>query len=138
MQKRNSGFTLIELMITVAVIGILAAVAYPSYNNYLIRATRSAAQSFMLDVSNKEEQYLLDTRTYIAVGNNAAFANTNPGLSLPVPVEVSRFYNLSVASVTASTYSIQAAPIAGTRQASDGTLGLTNDGTKTPAAKWQK
>ena len=137
MRIKNNGFTLIELMITVAVIGILAAVAYPSYNNYLIRATRSAAQSFMLDVSNKEERYLLDTRTYLPVGNNAAFADT-PGLSLPVPVEVSRFYNLSVASVTASTYTIQAAPIAGTRQAADSTLQLTNDGTKTPAAKWQK
>jgi len=134
MQTRNSGFTLIELMITVAVIGILAAVAYPSYNDYLIRATRSAAQSFMLDVSNKEEQYLLDARIYAAVANNAGFST----LGLTVPVEVSRFYNLSVASVTASTYTIQAAPIAGTRQASDSTLQLTNDGTKTPAAKWQK
>ena len=74
MQTRNSGFTLIELMITVAVIGILAAVAYPSYNDYLIRATRSAAQSFMLDVSNKEEQYLLDARIYAAVANNAGFS----------------------------------------------------------------
>ena len=134
MHKKNTGFTLIELMITVAVIGILAAVAYPSYIDYLIRASRSAAQSFMLDASNKEEQYLLDARTYLAVTNNAGFSN----IGLTVPSEVTRFYNLSVASVTASTYTIQAAPIAGTRQAADGTLQLTNDGTKTPAAKWQK
>ena len=134
MRPRARGFTLIELMITVAVIGILAAVAYPSYNDYLIRASRSAAQSFMLDVSNKEEQVLLDARTYTAVANNAGFST----LGLTVPAEVSRFYNLTVTSVTASTYTIQAAPIAGTRQAPDGTLGLTNDGTKTPAAKLQK
>ena len=134
MRNKNSGFTLIELMITVAVIGILAAVAYPSYIDYLIRASRSAAQSFMLDASNKEEQYLLDARSYLAVTNNTGF-NT---IGLSVPTEVSRFYNLSVASVTATTYTIQAAPIAGTRQAADGTLQLTNDGTKTPAAKWQK
>ena len=134
MRNKNSGFTLIELMITLAVIGILAAVAYPSYIDYLIRASRSAAQSFMLDASNKEEQYLLDARSYLAVTNNAGFST----IGFSVPTEVSRFYNLSVASVTATTYTIQAAPIAGTRQAADGTLQLTNDGTKTPAAKWQK
>ena len=134
MHKKNTGFTLIELMITVAVIGILAAVAYPSYIDYLIRASRSAAQSFMLDASNKEEQYLLDARTYLAVADNASFSS----IGLTVPSEVTRFYNLSVASVTASTYTIQAAPIAGTRQAGDSTLQLTNAGVKTPAAKWQK
>ena len=134
MRKKNTGFTLIELMITVAVIGILAAVAYPSYIDYLIRASRSAAQSFMLDASNKEEQYLLDARSYLAVTNNAGFST----IGLSVPTEVSRFYNLSVASVTATTYTIQAAPIAGTRQVVDGSLSLTQDGTKTPAAKWQK
>jgi type IV pilus assembly protein PilE len=132
--RRTNGFTLIELMITVAVIGILAAIAYPSYIDYLIRTSRAAAQSFMLDVSNKEEQYLLDARSYAAVANNAGFS----ALGLTVPSEVSSYYNLSVASPSASTYTIQAAPIAGTRQAGDGTLTLTQDGTKSPAAKWQK
>ena len=134
MRQPTRGFTLIELMITVAVVAILAAVAYPSYIDYLIRASRAAAQSFMLDVSNKEEQNLLDARTYVAVANNAGFSN----LGLAVPTEVSRFYNLSVASATASTYTVQAIPISGTRQANDGTLNLAHDGTKTPAAKWQK
>ena len=138
MRKKNTGFTLIELMITVAVIGILAAVAYPSYIDYLIRASRSAAQSFMLDASNKEEQYLLDARSYQPITNNAGFSANPGGIGLTVPTEVSRFYNLSVTSVTATTYTIQAVPIAGTRQVRDGSLALTQDGTKTPAAKWQK
>ncbi len=134
--RRANGFTLIELMVTVAIVGILAAIAYPSYQDYLVRTTRAAAQSFMMDVSNKQEQVLLDVRSYAAVANNAAFAGAP--INLPVPTEVSRFYNMSVASATASTYTVQAAPITGTRQANDGTLTLTQDGTKSPAAKWQK
>lgn len=126
------GFTLIELMVTVAIVGILAAIAYPSYIDYLVRNTRSAAQSFMMDVVNKQEQYLLDSRTYLSVANNAAFS----GLGLSVPADVSAFYNLSVASATSTTYTIQAVPISGTRQANDGTLTLDQSGAKSPAAKW--
>jgi type IV pilus assembly protein PilE len=129
--RRTNGFTLIELMVTV---GILAAIAYPSYIDSLIRTSRAAAQSFMMDVSSKEEQTLLDARSYVPIANNAGFS----ALGLTVPTEVSNFYNLSVASATSSTYTVQAVPISGTRQANDGTLTLTQDGTKSPAAKWQK
>src|SRR5437762_1440926 len=58
------GFTLGELMVTVAIVGILAAVAYPSYVRYGVRANRSAAESFMLEVSSRQERYLVDARQY--------------------------------------------------------------------------
>lgn len=131
---KRTGFTLIEVMVTVAIIGILATIAYPSYIQYLIRGTRAAAQSFMLDAVNKQEQYLLDARTYTAVADNAAFST----IGLTVPTEVSAFYNLSVASATSTTYTILAVPISTTRQASDGNLTIDQAGNKSPADKWQK
>lgn len=85
--RHQRGFTLIELMITVAVIGILAAVAYPSYTQYIVRANRSAAQSFMYSVANKQEQYMLDARTY---------AGALSELSVTVPAEVSSKYTITV------------------------------------------
>ncbi|MFZ3127492.1 MAG: prepilin-type N-terminal cleavage/methylation domain-containing protein, partial [Rhodoferax sp.] len=62
--RGEHGFTLIELMITVAVIGILAAVAFPSYTQYIVRANRSAAESFMFTVANRQEQSMLNARSY--------------------------------------------------------------------------
>src|SRR5688500_9870500 len=59
-RMQSRGFTLIELMVTVAIVAILAAIAYPSYTNYIVRSNRSAAQGYMLELSNLEQRYLLD------------------------------------------------------------------------------
>jgi type IV pilus assembly protein PilE len=87
---KQLGFTLIELMITVAIIGILTAVALPSYNQYIVRANRSAAQSFMFSVANKQEQFMLDARRY--AGGSTALAD----LSMSVPADVSSKYAITV------------------------------------------
>lgn len=129
--KTQSGFTLIELMITVAVIAILAAIAYPSYTQYLVRANRSAAQQFLLDIANREEQYLLDARQY----TNIPGSETG-GLNMTTPPEVDRYYTIGITGAP-SAYTITATPKAGTSQAGDGNLTLTNTGAKTPADKWK-
>ena len=117
-------------MIVVVIVGILAAIAYPSYQNYLKRSNRSAAETFMLDLANRRQQYLLDQRAY------AASVAT---LVSSTPAEVSAVYTVTVASAAGlpPTFTISAAPKAGTIQAGDGTLTLDQAGTKLPANKWE-
>ncbi|MFA6902826.1 MAG: type IV pilin protein [Gallionellaceae bacterium] len=136
--RTQRGFTLIELMIVVVIVAILAAVAVPSYRNHIVKSNRAAAQSFMLQAANREEQIMLDMRNYAAVASNADFpnapTNASPGVNLPVPDSVSKFYNLSIATGT-GTYTVSAAP-KGSQQTDDtscGTLTLTQAGTKGPS-----
>lgn len=124
--RHKSGFTLIELMIVVAIVAILTAVALPSYRNHVIKGNRSAAQSFMMQVANAQQQYLQDTRQY-ALG--ASFLTT---LSLTTPTEVAKFYALTVTPAAATTppsFTIVATPTGS--QVTDGALTLDNLGAKT-------
>ncbi len=125
------GFTLVELVVTVAIVGILASASYGSYQNYLMRANRSAAQQFMLDVMNRQELYLLDARTYATdIGNT--------GLGMTVPDKVAQHYAITIALTAGPPpgYVITATP--GGNQAKDGLLTLSGDGSKSPLEKWER
>ncbi|MGH8639560.1 MAG: type IV pilin protein [Burkholderiales bacterium] len=62
--RRERGFTLIELMIVVAIVAILAVVGYPSYRDHIARGQRSQGQQMLSDVAQRQEQFLLDARRY--------------------------------------------------------------------------
>ena len=114
-KQRSRGFTLIELMITVAIVGVLAAIAYPSYQQYVRKAARSAAQSFMLTIAAKQEQYILDARVYTnTIGGG--------GLVLTAPPETDNRYTFSVTTAVGPppTFTISATAIGS--QVSDGNL----------------
>jgi type IV pilus assembly protein PilE len=128
----SRGFTLIELMITVAVVAILAAIAIPNYRQYIIRGNRSAGESVMMDIANREQQYLLANRSYADKTTLAA-----NGYTLPSDTSQNYTWNVTAgldALSSAPIFTITFTPING--QSSDVTLTLDNQGTKTPIASW--
>ncbi|MED5523946.1 MAG: type IV pilin protein [Pseudomonadota bacterium] len=66
MSSKAKGFTLMELMIAVVVVGIISAIAYPSYINYLAKSRRAEAQTELMRLASLEEQYRIDHRTYVS------------------------------------------------------------------------
>ncbi len=106
MKRTSLGFTLIEIMITVAIIGILSAIALPAYQQYVRRAACEDAKGTVTGAASLVERFRAQNNTYA----NAGAAAGMPGQS---PVSGTPQYNIAVVS-TANTYTITANPIPGT------------------------
>lgn len=116
---KNKGFTLIEVMITVAIVGILAAVAYPSYTEHVKKSARAEAITALVDAANKQEQFFVDNHDYTAVlGNLGLGGATETGL-----------YTLAIVAVANSReFTITATPASGvTLSDSDCTALIINE-----------
>ena len=128
---RQSGFTLVELVIVMAIVAILAAVAFPAYQEQVRKSNRAAAQSEMMDIANRQQQFFLANRSY---------ADSLAGLSYALPDEVSARYDTAIDvdnDATPPTYAITFT--AKDTQASDGDLTLDSEGVKErdgDPAKW--
>lgn len=118
--KNQKAFTLIELMIVVAIVGILAAIAIPSYQDSVMRSRRSDAKGALLGLANALERHFTSNNSYCDAGgtggNHSCGTNTNdtgaPSIySVQVPTDGgTAYYNLSITAATANTYTIQATP----------------------------
>lgn len=129
----TQGFSLIEVMITVGVVALLATLAYPAYQDQIMKARRSTAKAALEDARSRQEQYFLNNKTYTeTVGAG--------GLSLSTTTD-GGFYTISVDAETAACpidrcYRVRAVPEPSQADDRCGTLRVTSEGVRTPAECW--
>lgn len=137
-KSRNAqrGFSLIELMIVVAIIAIISAFAYPSYQRYIIKAKRSVAQNALLQVADRQQQFFMDNKRFADDISNLGFP-ANPYVvddngTSTVASDGDAVYSLSLSNVTATTWTATAAPLNGqlSRDTYCGSLTITQTGAK--------
>ena len=147
MRQRNTGFTLIELMITVAVVGILAAIAYPSYMDSVRKSRRSEAIDALSAIALAQEKWRANNTTYGNLGACTPAANGCWVIAAAAGSGIKTaggYYNLGVTGPTGIAFTATAGAVTGTSQASDGdctTLTINESGpvtTGTLAACWKR
>ena len=127
---RARGFTLLELVITVVIVAVLAAIALPSYREYILRANRADAKAILMETSQFMERYFTSSNTYVASPVLTPVSVVSPkdatGLNIKYVVSFT-------AAPTAAAYTVQAVPANGQVGDVCGTLSLTNTGVQSPS-----
>ncbi len=125
----HRGFTLMEVLIAIVIIGVLLSIAMPAYTSYVLRGNRAAAQQHLMDLAQRETQILADARSY---KSNVA------DLNMTTPATVAKYYTISITASDGPppTFTITATPIVGSKQQPDGPLSIDQAGAKLPTTKW--
>ena len=135
--NRMRGFSLIELMITVAIVGILVSVALQSYRQYIIKSSRTAAQTELQRMSGLQEKIYLNSNAFTSNLATAYDGTTSGGLGITSSATTDNKYTISLSRPTTQTYTLTATPVAGTTQNGDGNLSISeNDQRLWGAVPW--
>lgn len=125
---RAAGFTLIELMIVVVIVAILAAIAMPSYQNYIRKGRRAAAEGYLMELAQRQQQYFIDNRAFAGDAPTLGYATT--------PSEVAPYYTVTVTPDAGPppTYALKATATGDQTKDSCGNLTINSAGTKSSSA----
>ncbi len=129
MKKQQFGFTLIEVMIVVVIVGILASIAYPSYRNYVLRTNRAEGAAHIMRVLQAQERHH---------SQNMAYTTTLADLGVPTNSETSR-YSISTMAACSGSAIARCVSVTATAATTDpvcNTMTMTSRGEQTPAACW--
>ncbi len=145
--KTQKAFTLIELMVVVAIIGIMASIAYPNYQDSVRRSRRADAKGVLLNFANAMERHFTENNTYCGAGTDdlgLCLSATGVPTIFPTrsPIDgTTAYYNLTltpsstavVTTITATSYNLRATPIGA--QAGDGILEINHTESK---GRWDR
>ena len=127
--RTQRGFTLIELMIVVAIVAILAAVAWPSYQNQVRSSNRADAQGALMGLAQAMERHFTETGSYKGAASGGGDTGAPAIFPTEAPLDGSRkSYDLKITSADATSYLLTATPKSTGLQSGDGDLTLSSTG----------
>jgi type IV pilus assembly protein PilE len=131
-RRADAGFTLIELMVAVAVVAILASIALPSYTSYIARARRADARTQLLQAAQFMQRFYAANDSYGQDRSGNAVLGQVPGGLLHSPADSAALYDLAIPIATAAAFTLQMVPVAGGSMANDecGSFTLTSIGVR--------